>query len=335
MAEPAREERTADPLPDHLQRATGAPQPAATPSERMLALQRAAGNRGARAALARGARARAAPAAVLARRPTQVRTYQTDGPYGIPGAFEVEFDTLECRLTIRANVLKLRGVSDEELERVKTETREAFLRFWDGKFILRDSRTNEDFFLRVDVVFTNRRPHTTIRLRQNRRDPDGNVIEGRDNQTTWFVHSNSNDRAHELSHQLGLKDEYIDAGVRNRRDASAPGVFQDHSLLGNYYDEGIEFAEVKLRHGQELARAIGRATRRRFTVVLSGPFQGERLERWRRIWANTASGSSERTAAEAEIRAIEADMLLPEMSAAAGVTYTPQYAPTGAPAATP
>jgi hypothetical protein len=98
--------------------------------------------------------------------------------------------------------------------------------------------------------------------------------------------------------------------------------------MGNYYNEGIGFAEVKLRHGEQLAADIGRATRRRFTVKLSGPFQGERMVRWRQIWDASAAGSPERAAAEAEIRAIDADMLIPELAAASGVPYQPQYSST-------
>jgi hypothetical protein len=295
---------------------------AAAPSEELLALQRTIGNRAVGRMLARQ-EASGRPSRQLMRRPTQVRTYLTDGPYGIAGAFEVELSPGECMLTIRARVVPDRGVSTAELERVKRETREAFERFWDGKFILTDTRTSEQFFLRVQVVYVDRGGHTRIRLRQNRRDRAGNIIDGRDDQTTWFVHSISVDRAHELSHQLGLRDEYIDAAVRARRNASASGVFQDHSLMGNYYTEGRDVAEVKLRHGEQLARSIGRATRRRFRASLSGYFQGERLIRWRGIAAGAAAGSAERTAADAEVRAIETDMMIPQLEALVGAGRAP------------
>ena len=123
--------------------------------------------------------------------------------------------------------------------------------------------------------------------------------------------SRSHANAHELSHTLGLNDEYIDTSVPRRRNATAPGVFDDHSLLGNYYTEGVANAEVKLRHGRQLAADISRATRRRFTAHYSGSYQGERLVRWRGIRDAAAAGSTERTRAEAEIRAIEQDMLIP------------------------
>jgi hypothetical protein len=125
------------------------------------------------------------------------------------------------------------------------------------------------------------------------------------------------DRAHELSHTLGLNDEYIDTSVPRRRNASAPGVFDDHSLLGNYYTEGVGSAEVKLRHGQQLAADISRATRRHFTAGYTGIYEGERLVRWRGIRDAAAARSTERTRAEAEVRSIEQDLLIPALGAAA------------------
>jgi hypothetical protein len=44
-----------------------------------------------------------------------------------------------------------------------------------------------------------------------------------------------------------------------RKDASAPGVFTDNSIMGDYYKEGIDKAEVKARHGTRLAQVIGKA----------------------------------------------------------------------------
>ena len=223
----------------------------------------------------------------------------------IEGAYEVEFSLLECTLTIKARVVPDKKVTSAEVTKVKAETAAAFEQFWDGKFILDDTKTNERFFLRVKVKYVDSGGHTRIRLRKGT---------GRDDQTTWFVDSIPIDRAHELSHQLGLRDEYIDARVHRRRTAAAKGVFQDHSLLGNYYTEGIANAEVKLRHGQQLATAIGRASKRKLQASLSGPFQGERLVRWRGIAAAAPAGSDERTRAEAEVRAIEADMLIPALT---------------------
>ena len=282
------------------------PTAAATTADRVLALQRTAGNRAVGSTLGRTP---AAPEA-LARKPTQVTTYQRDGKYGIAGRFQVDLDGNEAKLVIKAKIVPGANVTKAEADQVKADTLAAFERFWDGKFILTDTKTHEEFFLRVNVEYVDKGQHTTIRLLQNKTDKHGAIIDGRDDQTTWYVHSISVDRAHELSHQLGLRDEYIDKDVPRRRNASAAGVFQDHSLLGNYYSEGRDLAEVKLRHGEELARYVGKATKRTFSVKLSGYFQGERLVRWRTIAAGAAAGSAAKTAADAEVKAIEHDMML-------------------------
>jgi hypothetical protein len=49
-------------------------------------------------------------------------------------------------------------------------------------------------------------------------------------------------------------DEYADVTVPDRK------VYDDHSIMGDYYNEGIEQATAKLRHGERLAAIIGAST---------------------------------------------------------------------------
>jgi hypothetical protein len=86
------------------------------------------------------------------------------------------------------------------------------------------------------------------------------------NRTKWYVGFPDVDYAHELGHQLGLKDEYIDATVPDRKDDKSPGVHNDNSIMGNYYSEGRGKAEAKLRHGETVGGEIGAATGVGFTV---------------------------------------------------------------------
>ena len=144
--------------------------------------------------------------------------------------------------------------------------------------------------------------------------PQSSPGSGRDNRRLWFVDSIPIDRAHELSHQLGLLDEYIDPAGAAPTQRGGAASSRTSSLLGDYYTEGIANAEVKLRHGEQLATAIGRASKRKLKASLSGPFQGERLVRWRGIAAAAPAGSAERARAQAEVRAIEADMLIPALT---------------------
>jgi hypothetical protein len=105
----------------------------------------------------------------------------------------------------------------------------------------------------------------------------------------------------------------------------APTVARALELQRTYFTEGIPQAEVKLRSGQTVADFIGRAMRprRHFVASFTGPAQGQRLVNWRAIRDALAAGSAERAAAAAEVQAIETDMLIPQLSAAAGVPYTP------------
>jgi len=54
-------------------------------------------------------------------------------------------------------------------------------------------------------------------------------------QNRWFTGDNPTTLAHELGHQLGFLDEYIDPRTVNRGDATAPGVRQDGSLMGDFW----------------------------------------------------------------------------------------------------
>ena len=58
---------------------------------------------------------------------------------------------------------------------------------------------------------------------------------------------------------MGLKDEYIDSGAPSRKDAAAPGVHTDNSIMGNYFTEGQDKAQAKLRHAEVFASHIGAA----------------------------------------------------------------------------
>jgi hypothetical protein len=277
---------------------------AATPAESALALQSAIGNR----AMGRVIAVQPAALGRALQRATPVRPSRREkrraglGDIAWTGGYEVEFAPLECTLTVKVHLVPDRDVTRAQADQAKADAEKEFVRLWDEKFYFDDTGTNDRFFLRVRVRWVNAGGHVRVRLSKG---------PGTDNQAHWFVKGSVPiDRAHELSHTLGVFDEYIDRKVIRRRNATAPGVFQDHSVMGNYYSEGIAVAEVKLRHGEVLARDIGRATRRRLTVGYSGPYQGERLVRWRGIRDAAAAGSAERTAAEAEVRAIEADMLI-------------------------
>jgi hypothetical protein len=302
-------EAPAQPEPAAVARA--APQAPATAAAQLLSLQRSAGNRAVARAVAEGR---------IARTPVQVRGSFTEQRTGSLGTFdgttrfEIDFAPLEATLTVKIRLVPDANVAAGAVDQVKLDAAANFARLWDEQFILTDDVSHEAYLLKARVVFVDSGGHLRVRLKAG----DGDI-----DQTHWHVQDLGIEYAHEISHTLGLFDEYIDPTAVRRRTATSPGVFQDHSLMGNYFTEGIAQAEVKLRHGQRLAATIGRATRRRFSAAFSGYAQGARLVRWRGIRDAETLGTPARTAAAAEVEAIERDMLFPEISAAAGQVYTP------------
>jgi hypothetical protein len=69
-----------------------------------------------------------------------------------------------------------------------------------------------------------------------------------------------------MGHALGIKDEYVEGRATNRSTATAPGVFHDNSIMGDFYTEGIDTAEAKTRHAAVMAGHIGAATTRTLTA---------------------------------------------------------------------
>jgi hypothetical protein len=60
---------------------------------------------------------------------------------------------------------------------------------------------------------------------------------GRATQTTWFVDSDPTVHAHELGHQMGLLDEYVDPQAVRRATQSSPGVHSDDSLMADFWQK--------------------------------------------------------------------------------------------------
>ena len=303
--EPSREPVERTPVAERaVQRAHGGR------AKRVLAMQRTVGNRAVSGAIARDAFG--SPTRTLARKPIQIfQVWQEQrtaglGVYQGVASFQFEFVANECVLTIKVRVTPGKHVTAAEVSQVQTDTEAAFLRLWDEKFYFDDAKSLERFFLRVKVEWVKKGQHISILLLKGK---------GRDDQKKWFTQSLPEDRAHEMSHTLGLRDEYIDTTAVNRRKATSKGVFQDHSIMGDYYTEGVGLAEVKLRHGQALANRIGKASKRKLTAGYTGTYQGERLVRWRGIrdTAKTAGNAAAEAAASAEIAAIESDMMIPAL----------------------
>jgi Domain of unknown function (DUF4157) len=190
--------------------------------------------------------------------PTHVSNQITDGPFGWQQEFDCTIGSGEIRVVLKPKLVADAGVTPEQVASAKTRSVAQFRSVFDNKFVLTDTADHQAYNLRCDAQFVDAGEHYTITLHPG---------SGGTNRRNWYVSDSDTDLAHELGHQLGLKDEYVDASVPARATATSPGVFHDHSIMGNYPAEGVGQAEVKQRHGETIANEIGGATHRTFTVA--------------------------------------------------------------------
>jgi len=188
---------------------------------------------------------------------TRVNQRVQDGPYGWPVNYHVRVDPQQVTVKLRVRFQPGTGTSSDELAAVQRETSEAVSRYYDQKFGVR-AEDGRDRKVHVRVEFVDTEPDLNVTVHAGA---------GRDNLQHWFVKSGMVARAHEIGHALGLKDEYVDPLVTGRSTKGSPAVCRDHSLFGNFHDEGVERAELKPRHAARLAEAWGEVFGMRFEVV--------------------------------------------------------------------
>jgi hypothetical protein len=218
-------------------------------ADRILALQRSAGNR--------------AVAQMLARKDTKtvnkhIREETTTAEnVNWDASFDVTFDedasTPTCWLTINVKLNPDDGITEDQVRDTRIRVRSRFSLLWDSKFIFHEKRTvwaDRDWLLRPEVKFVDSGQHLTVNLHKGK---------GADNRQNWYLESPEYTYAHEISHQMGLLDEYENVGVPNRK------VYDDHSIMGDYYKEGMTEATAKARHGERLAAIIGPAVDKALT----------------------------------------------------------------------
>jgi hypothetical protein len=222
--------------------ATASPTVPLTQHGQVLALQRTAGNRAVAQMIAQ--------AAAIARETQTVTKYVREESNSTDDTtwtakYDVSFDedasTPTCWLTINAKLNPGAGVSQDDVTMTKIRVRSRFNLLWDSKFILHEHRSilsDRDWLLRPEVKFVDSDQHLTINLHAGR---------GNDDRQNWYMGSPEYVYAHEISHQMGLLDEYASDYAPSRK------VYDDHSIMGDYVNEGLQEAEVKLRHGERLA----------------------------------------------------------------------------------
>ena len=243
----------------------------ATPAERVLALQQTVGNRAVARMLAASA-----PRVSVARETTTVQEYvkeETDTTDNVTwtASFDVEFDEdrKTCWATIKIQLVPDGGISTDDVNWTKIGVISRFSLLWDSRYSFDEHRrilADRDWLFRPQIEFVDRGGHETVHLHPGKGDS---------NRTNWYLMKgeiNKDDpsksvpqgyaeveHAHEVSHQMGLLDEYENIHVKDRK------VYTDDSLMGDYAHEGYDKVALHARHGERMAKIIGRATDRALT----------------------------------------------------------------------
>jgi hypothetical protein len=166
----------------------------------------------------------------------------TDEPYGWAACYRVCITPVQVALTLHLQLQPGPGVTTAGLAQVRRETAKAVAQYFDHRFIVEEGNGRQRP-VRVGVEFVTWDPDLSVTVHAGF---------GRDNLQHWFMNSGVIARAHETGHAFGLKDEYADPLVANRATLVSAGVYRDHSLMGDFQQEGTFLAELKPRHAVEM-----------------------------------------------------------------------------------
>lgn len=239
-------------------------------AEQMLALQQTVGNR----AVARMVARHAARQTVARDDTTTVTKYVKEATQGVDDVtwtakFDVKFDddAQTCWATIKIQLVPDDGISKDDVDWVEIGVISRFSLLWDSRFSFHEHNkvfADHDWLFRPRIEFVDSpgQAHEVVHLHPGK--------SAHSNRTNWYVMKpeyNAADpsksvpveygeveHAHEVSHQMGLLDEYEDAAVPDRK------TYDDHSLMGDYAGQGYDKVQLLPRHGERMAKIIGDAT---------------------------------------------------------------------------
>jgi hypothetical protein len=243
----------------------------ATQADRVLALQRTVGNR----AVARMIAA-SAPRVSVARDTTTVDEFvkeETDTAENVTwhASFDVDFDEDKktCWATIKIQLVPDGGISTDDLNWTKIGVISRFSLLWDSRYSFHEHRrilADRDWLFRPQIEFVDSGAHEVVHLHPGKgasKRREWYLMKGEINAADPSKSVPQNyaevEHAHEVSHQMGLLDEYEDIHVKDRK------TYTDHSLMGDYANEGIDKVTLAPRHGERMAKIIGRATDKALT----------------------------------------------------------------------
>jgi len=182
--------------------------------------------------------------------------------YQIDGAFDVRRFDYDggglTQVTIKVAFDAKPGIGTPELLKMKADVRAGVDAHYNkGQILPNGDRLN----VQVEFVPKGSGEHLTVEL-------DMKARSSRADQTHWFVGDDPMVHAHELGHQMGLLDEYLDPRAINRATPSSAGVKTDDSLMGNFWQSrGVVNPNASLKerhlaqiHGDIEAARTGTAT---------------------------------------------------------------------------
>jgi len=229
--------------------------------ERILGLQRTAGNRAVGRMLAREEASGDVDTRIEEKLIKPSDSGETTFHWNAKYAYEFTDDQVIGIVRLKMAVWP--GVTDDEAKTARQEARSAFQKIFDDKFSVVEPGTWSDTSrrLRLGMDWVNGsddgKPHATITLM-----PDAPSTSEQTNRSVWHVKEPAIVHAHETGHLFGLLDEYVDANVADRTDVGKSAVHDDHSIMGDYPNEGIAAATMKVRHAERIAKMIYKAAGR-------------------------------------------------------------------------
>ncbi len=191
---------------------------------------------------------------------TEVKNRRYDGSVIVDSKFDVrKFEAADgplTEITLDVHMRPGEAVNDVEIEIMKDHSKNGIDRFYnfkDGKR-LHTLQDGSNLHVRINFVDDPAEADLVVDI-ECPYDPATGFRVKKTHQYRWLTDDASEEvAAHELSHQIGLLDEYEELGRSPNR-----ALFNDNSLMGDFWDEGEKVASLKARHIDQIGGDIDRA----------------------------------------------------------------------------
>ena len=244
---------------------------------------------------------------------TKVKGVTQDGTFTVRSQYEARtFEAADGKVTelsINVHMRPGEAISDIEVQRMKTHARQGLDKFYNfdkagGR--LHTLPDGSKLHVRVEFVENPADADLVVDIKNSFNPMNRQRLET--NQNTWRMYdAGDNMAAHELSHQLGLLDEYEDL-----RRSPFRRTYKDNSLLADFHAEGSEKASIKPRHVEQLGKDVD-AARSRATMRPTEPMPSVQAPPIDEAKAAAETQRIPIQTTEAEAQATKASEVAPEM----------------------